>query len=83
MKSLGLSKGLGICLKLQTILQKKLFRGVLEYLPPMNRTIIFNTLFNNLCFDSLKRVSMAPFLFSQDYELFDNKSLFAIVKLRG
>jgi hypothetical protein len=26
---------------------------------------------------------MAPFLFSQDYELFDNKSLFAIVKLRG
>ncbi len=26
---------------------------------------------------------MAPFLFSQDYELFDNESLFAIVKLRG
>jgi hypothetical protein len=25
---------------------------------------------------------MAPFLFSQDYELFDNESLFAIVKLR-
>jgi len=29
---------------------KKLFRGVLEYLPPKNRTIIFNTLFNNAWF---------------------------------
>jgi hypothetical protein len=26
---------------------KKLFRGILEYLPSKNRTIIFNTLFNN------------------------------------
>jgi len=29
---------------------KKLFREVLEYLPPKNRTIIFNTLFNNAWF---------------------------------
>jgi hypothetical protein len=29
---------------------KKLFRGVLEYLPPKNRSIIFNTLFNNAWF---------------------------------
>ena len=29
---------------------KKLFRGVLEYLPPKNRTIVFNTLFNNAWF---------------------------------
>lgn len=29
---------------------KKLFRGVLEYLPPKNRTIIFNTLFHNAWF---------------------------------
>jgi MoaA/NifB/PqqE/SkfB family radical SAM enzyme len=29
---------------------KKLFRGVLEYLPPKNRTVIFDTLFNNAWF---------------------------------
>jgi hypothetical protein len=29
---------------------KKLFRSVLEYLPPKNRTIVFNTLFNNAWF---------------------------------
>ena len=29
---------------------KKLFRGVLEYLPPKNRTSVFNTLFNNAWF---------------------------------
>jgi MoaA/NifB/PqqE/SkfB family radical SAM enzyme len=29
---------------------KKLFRGVLEFLPPKNRSIIFNTLFNNAWF---------------------------------
>jgi MoaA/NifB/PqqE/SkfB family radical SAM enzyme len=29
---------------------KKLFRGVLEYLPPRNRTSVFNTLFNNAWF---------------------------------
>ncbi len=34
---------------------KKMFRGVLEYLPPKNRTIIFNTLFNNAWFLGNKR----------------------------
>ncbi len=34
---------------------KKLFRGVLEYLPPRNRTIIFNTLFNNAWFIGNKK----------------------------
>jgi len=29
---------------------KKLFRGVLEYLPPKNRTSVFHTLFNNAWF---------------------------------
>ncbi|MEW6376572.1 MAG: radical SAM protein [Thermodesulfobacteriota bacterium] len=29
---------------------KKMFREVLEYLPPKNRTVIFNTLFNNAWF---------------------------------
>jgi hypothetical protein len=29
---------------------KKLFRGVLEYLPSRNRTIVFNTLFHNAWF---------------------------------
>jgi len=29
---------------------KRLFRGILEYLPPKNRTIVFNTLFNNAWF---------------------------------
>ena len=34
---------------------KKLFRGVLEYLPPRNRTIVFNTLFNNAWFIGNKK----------------------------
>jgi len=34
---------------------KKLFRGLLEYLPPKNRTIIFNTLFNNAWFMGSKK----------------------------
>ncbi len=34
---------------------KKMFRDVLEYLPPKNRTIIFNTLFNNAWFLGNKR----------------------------
>ena len=34
---------------------RKLFRGVLEYLPPRNRTIIFNTLFNNAWFIGNKK----------------------------
>jgi len=29
---------------------KKLFRGILEYLPPKNRTIVYHTLFNNAWF---------------------------------
>ena len=29
---------------------KKLFRGILEYLPPKNRTIVYNTLFHNAWF---------------------------------
>ncbi len=29
---------------------KRLFRGILEYLPPKNRTIVFHTLFNNAWF---------------------------------
>ncbi len=29
---------------------KRLFRGILEYLPPKNRTIVFNTLFHNAWF---------------------------------
>jgi hypothetical protein len=60
---LGAIKGVRNMLETPDHPAKKLFRGVLEYLPPMNRTIIFNTLFNNLCFDSLKRVPMEPFLF--------------------
>ena len=34
---------------------KKLFRGLLEYLPPRNRTIVFNTLFNNAWFMGNKK----------------------------
>lgn len=34
---------------------KKLFRGILEYLPPKNRTIVFNTLFHNAWFLGNKR----------------------------
>lgn len=34
---------------------KKLFRGVLEYLPSKNRTIIFDTLFNNAWFVGNKK----------------------------
>jgi MoaA/NifB/PqqE/SkfB family radical SAM enzyme len=34
---------------------KKMFREVLEYLPPRNRTIIFNTLFNNAWFIGNKK----------------------------
>jgi MoaA/NifB/PqqE/SkfB family radical SAM enzyme len=34
---------------------KKLFRRVLEYLPPRNRTVIFNTLFNNAWFIGNKK----------------------------
>jgi len=29
---------------------KRLFRGLLQYLPPRNRTVVFNTLFNNAWF---------------------------------
>ncbi len=34
---------------------KKFFRSVLEYLPPKNRTIVFNTLFNNAWFMGNKK----------------------------
>lgn len=34
---------------------KQLFRGILEYLPPKNRTIIFHTLFNNAWFHGNKK----------------------------
>jgi len=34
---------------------KKLFRGILEYLPAKNRTHIFNTLFNNAWFQGNKK----------------------------
>jgi len=34
---------------------KRLFRGIIEYLPPKNRTIIFNTLFNNAWFIGNKK----------------------------
>lgn len=34
---------------------KRLFKGILEYLPPKNRTTIFNTLFNNAWFIGNKK----------------------------
>jgi MoaA/NifB/PqqE/SkfB family radical SAM enzyme len=34
---------------------KQLFRGILEYLPPKNRTVIFHTLFNNAWFHGNKK----------------------------
>jgi MoaA/NifB/PqqE/SkfB family radical SAM enzyme len=43
-------KGIRKMLESQDHPAKKLFRGVLEYLPPKNRTIVFNTLFNNAWF---------------------------------
>jgi MoaA/NifB/PqqE/SkfB family radical SAM enzyme len=47
---LGAIKGVRAMLETPDHPAKKLFRGVLEYLPPKNRTIIFNTLFNNAWF---------------------------------
>jgi len=34
---------------------RNLFRGILEYLPAKNRTLIFNTLFNNAWFQGKKK----------------------------
>lgn len=34
---------------------KRLFRGILDYLPPKNRMIIFHTLFNNAWFSGGKK----------------------------
>jgi len=47
---LGAIKGVRNMLETPEHPAKKLFRGVLEYLPPKNRTIIFDTLFNNAWF---------------------------------
>jgi len=47
---LGAIKGVRNMLETPDHPANKLFRGVLEYLPPKNRTIIFDTLFNNAWF---------------------------------
>ena len=47
---LGAIRGVRTMLQTEDHPAKKMFRGVLEYLPPKNRTIIFNTLFNNAWF---------------------------------
>ncbi len=52
---LGAIRGVRMMLQNPTHPAKKLFRGVLEYLPPRNRTIIFNTLFNNAWFMGNKK----------------------------
>jgi len=52
---LGAIRGVRMMLQNPAHPARKLFRGVLEYLPPRNRTIIFNTLFNNAWFIGNKK----------------------------
>lgn len=52
---LGAIQGVRKMLQTPSHPAKKLFRGVIEYLPPKNRTIIFNTLFNNAWFMGNKK----------------------------
>jgi MoaA/NifB/PqqE/SkfB family radical SAM enzyme len=52
---IGAIKGVRNMLETPGHPSKKLFRDVLEYLPPKNRTIIFNTLFNNAWFMGNRR----------------------------
>jgi len=47
---LGAIRGIRAYLQDPTHPAKRLFRGILEYLPPKNRTIVFNTLFHNAWF---------------------------------
>lgn len=52
---LGAIRGIRAYLQDSTHPAKRLFRGILEYLPPRNRTIVFNTLFHNAWFLGNKR----------------------------
>jgi len=52
---LGAIRGVRVYLQDPTHPAKKLFRGILEYLPPKNRTIVFNTLFHNAWFMGNKK----------------------------